>query len=201
VDYAYATELALSFWHVTDGAWHQDSISANDYNAVDLWKGVSVTERYLVVGSDGSYNPNPTGSGGQILLTAQSRRWQNGVWQIKTMEAAWGNSTSKKYYLTRAAKYETWGDFIGRIVYAPQPSSMNWTSLAAAGAANLWNYQDVDMQYGRGDLVFSPERPILLFREKLWHVNNFTGVVRSVDLYSAYSAGSGFTPQDSDGAR
>ena len=109
----------MSFWHVTDGAWVSDPVRAGDpYDLPDLWKGVSVTERYLVVGTDGGSNPNPTGKGGQILLTAQSRHWQNGVWQIKTMEAALGNSTSKKYYLTRAAKYETWGDFIGRIVYA-----------------------------------------------------------------------------------
>lgn len=78
---------------------------------------------------------------------------------------------------------------------------MNYASLAAAGAANLWNYQDVDMQYGRGDLWFSPERPILLFRDKLWRLNNFTGVVRSVDLNSTYWAGSGFAPADADGAR
>ena len=45
-----------------------------------------------------------------------------------------------------------------------------------------------------GDLVFSPERPILLFRDKLWHLDNFTGVVRSIDLANTYTAGSGRMP-------
>ena len=81
---------------------------------------------------------------------------------------------------SRAGAFDTWGDFIGKIVYVENGTEnghKNFDSLANAGGQLLvapyktYNTQG-DYNYdGSSNLYFTVERPILLFSQKLENYN------------------------------
>lgn len=95
-----------------------------------------------------------------------------------------------RYYLRRAAGYNSWASFIGRIIYASAPVGGNYTSLAYASGATLWDPNSLTGQYGAGRLWIKPERPILLFKNKLKAGGDFSGSVCILDKVNTYTTSS-----------
>ena len=184
VDYVFESNAPLHFYHVTGGQWYDDGNNADNWTD----SGVSVTERYIVCESIDTSTLSGTLRGvSQILLIGQSSARENGVWQLFTMTAKVSEQSVTRVCLKRAASYTTWANFIGKVIYAERPTGQSYTSLAAPGGDTLWDPNDLTGQYGVGILKFDVERPMLLFRKKLYSVGGFNGVVQTVDFSRTYS--------------
>lgn len=90
--------------------------------------------------------------------------------------------------MRRAAGYNSWASFIGRVIYAKAPIGGNYSSLAGATGATLWDPNSLNGQFGEGRLWIVPERPILLFRNKLKTSGDFLGTVCLLDTVNTWAA-------------
>ena len=95
---------------------------------------------------------------------------------------------------SRAGAFDSWGDFIGKIIYVEsgiENGHKNFDSLANAGGQLLitpYKSYDTEGNYnydGSSSLYFVPERPILLFSQKLSNYN-----IRACGIKSINSSGS-----------
>ena len=182
VDYVIEENIEFEYWHIENGEWEPDLNGYQDW----INNNISVTNRYLV---SPYLSPVQTPGAAQILLTSQTVARENGVWQWESVTAQISGDSYTKNCLRRAASYDSWANFIGKVIYAAQPAGQNYISLVGPGGVTLWDPHSVTGQYGEGQLYFDIERPILLFRNKLYRSGDFTGVVRSVDNVASYIAG------------
>lgn len=128
--------------------------------------------------------------GQKILIMNASLPRQNGVYTMYLR-----SSIPSVFFLKRAASYDTWGAYIGKIIYVTTfcddksaITSTNIESLAGSNPDyNLWNPDAVGA--GDSNLFFSQERPILLFGNKIKDIN-FVDLMTPVSSnYSSVSVG------------
>lgn len=108
-----------------------------------------------------------------VLVKNQNYAQENGVYQVGA--EGWH----------RAAGYEDWGSFIGKIIFVQQGAQnkgTNWESLAQPGG-NLYKFDSATS--GNSPLYFKRESPIVLFSNKTKY---------GVDLVGAFTVTTGQTP-------
>jgi len=97
---------------------------------------------------------------------------QNGVYQVYDPNNS--DLPTEVLWLKRAASYDSWGGYLGKVVYCPNyfgsqdtmvAQAVNLESLAGSGNYVLWDPDQPGVQQtkGGGPLYFTNERPILLF--------------------------------------
>lgn len=112
----------------------------------------------------------------KIIITNNTKPYMNGIYTVyerNDIKFPYEREGFKVLFLKRSASFNTWGSFIGRIVYVPtyykedgSIVSMNIESLAGSNPDySLWNPDEVES--GDSNLYFSEERPILLFENKI----------------------------------
>lgn len=111
----------------------------------------------------------------RVLVKNQDTPQENGIYEAH-IGASW----------KRASTYDTWGEFIGSLIYVSNGQTnggKNFESLANAGG-QLWN--DEDNKESFTPLSFIEEQPILLFPELLnltvdYIINDISTVQTTVD--------------------
>lgn len=157
-----------------------------DGDIVDIGIGYNITLHVNTPGAGESVNvvhiaidPSVVSSygildGNQVLLTAQSVPYQNGVYEYYHDDTGYEiDGVTYHDFLRRAASYKTWAPYIGKIIYCRSGdwNNRNIESLAPAGTYALWNPQSTDS--GSSALLFTPELPILLFPKMLRQQGSF----------------------------
>ena len=158
--------------------------SSNDYTTqltLSAFMLLPINERrYGIRLSDLPYlMSNTVEVGNKLLLTGQTDNqyahtapYQNGVYEMYTIS----NSGKTDFmFLKRAASYDTWANYLGKVIYCPNyyktssgaPSVTNQESLAAAGTYELWDPDNIAVFSGCSELYFTDELPVLLFETKL----------------------------------
>ena len=149
-----------------DGGWVADSVAPGlmPYGEGDpLFGGVQLHE------------------GDYVLLKDQTDPKENGVYIV---HAEGGNNTRWQ----RAGSFDTWGDFIGKIIFVAEGTyrGKNFESLAAPGGS-LFMAENSTTNAGTSPLLFVEERPLLLFPNRLSSsvevAGNFTVVTESGQTY------------------
>ena len=110
--------------------------------------------------------------GNKIILTGQGTTkpaYENGVYEVTEST---DQDLQNFLYFKRAASYNTWSNYIGRILYCANYwdgsglVSRNLESLADSGSSyNLWNPDSVNS--GDSNIYFTQELPILLFEDRI----------------------------------
>lgn len=148
-------------------------------NNLDAFSAVSVNNRRYGVNKSDLPSALSTGlkEGDEVLFTGQnySTSFQNGVYRVYNP----GNNSlpTTVLWLKRASSYDSWSDFLGKIIYCGNlfatqsqgvAQSINLESLAGSGGYVLWDPDQpgAEQTVGGGPLYFSNERPILLFEQR-----------------------------------
>ena len=133
-------------------------------------RGYGITKSSLQTACPQIYNAITEGQ--KILFTNVNLSYQNGVYTVYLR-----SDISSVFFLKRAASYDTWGSYIGKVIYVTtlcdldsNITSINIESLAGSNPDyNLWNPDTVNS--GNSNLYFSQERPILLFGNMINDIN------------------------------
>lgn len=168
VNYTFMNNVSISFCKVKNGVW-------TTYMTEAEWLAATGSnERYLCVGGDSGL---PGINDGDLILFAnQDLPKQNGVYTYFTVytTSESGDVVTTKHCIKRAASYDSWSDYIGKIIYTISGDTVrgaNIQSLARGGSYTLWN--PLDINTGSSSLYFVKERPKLLFRSKLQNNHTF----------------------------
>lgn len=172
VDFAVDEDIWFHYYGLKDKQW----VDYNYDEVAWLTNVPSCLDRYIAIEDVPSMSNNrhlldllgDNKEGILLLLTGQAEAKQNGVYM--TYGVSSGSST--KLCIKRAASYNQWSSFIGKIILPLRGANHNWQSLAQAGAYALWN--PLSIYSGSSSLFFTPERPILLFQEKINPHHSFT---------------------------
>lgn len=158
INYTFTVDVPITFYQCDNNVWTKRTEAE--------MLSYSVTDRRLVIEDKDVIQP-----GDLFLLTNQSLPKQNGVYSYYV---AYDKNGEKYNCIERAASYDEWSDFIGKIIYTMNgdfKSRYNIESLATAGSYTLWN--PLSTTSGSSSLYFVPERPILLFRDHLKNDRTF----------------------------
>lgn len=155
---------------VSQRQWNSWTIDASDNN-------VNISNRYIAIDDSVATYSSLIRDGDLILLAKQTNAYQNGVYQINKISALPEDpETHQKtthWCLKRVTGYNTWADYLGKIIYCQNGTtglrSINMQSLAAAGGT-LWDINNATS--GTSLLYFTQERPVLLFPQKLKNTFN-----------------------------
>lgn len=176
INYTFTQNVPITFYVADGNNWTKTT-------EIDMLSN-SVTNRRLVIEDRDCIQP-----GDLFLLSNQNYPKQNGVY---TYYVTYDKNNVKYNCIERAASYDEWGDFIGKIIYSMNgdfKSRYNIQSLATAGSYTLWN--PLSTTSGSSSLYFTSERPILLFKNRLKdnHIFDLFAVDRALPTVGAIISG------------
>lgn len=144
--------------YTKDTSFYYDS---NKYYAIK--RGTSYGSHYF---KNGTLFTNLTIDGCEVtqgdlvLVMNQTNAKENGVYTVNSGIDKW----------TRSGSYNSWGDFIGKIIYVSggaTQSGKNFEAIANAGGT-LYTGTTATTETGASPLYFTEEKPLVLFPELLY---------------------------------